>query len=211
MSNIRRIAVVGCGGINSWAIKHLHDVCKIFEKEKLIFVKLFDKDEVEEKNLLRSNQNFEVEDLMQQKAKVLGKRYNFDFNETFITEENLELLKHFDDIILGVDNHKTRQLIYKFALENDKYLLDLRAQGTLMGFTIVNGTEHKHDMEYYNSKYFKNADVMDRKGSCQLQRDITDDHIENGNKIISHFGVYGIYFKKLRGESVSTDEWKFVY
>jgi len=205
---MRRVAIIGCGGINSWFVKYLAELCNVFDKKELIYVKLFDKDEIEEKNLLRNNQNFKIEDLMEQKAKVLAKRYNFDNNEVFITEENIDLLTNFDDIILGVDNNKTRKLIYEFAIKHGKYLLDLRAQGTQMAYYVLGKDS---DMEYYNKKFFSNPDVMERKGSCQLTHDVENDHIENANKIIAHFGAFGVYFKYLRGETMSTNEWRFVY
>jgi len=205
---LKRIAVIGCGGINSLTIMHLHKLVEDFDKQELIYVKVFDKDIIEEKNLLRQNQNFQIEDLMQPKANVLAKRYNFDSENIFITEDNIDLLKNFDDIILGVDNNKVRQLIYKFAIENNKYLLDMRAQGTQMQYIVI---QHGKNMDYYNKKYFNNKDIMERKGSCQLDSDIENDHIENANRIISYFGIYGIYFKHLRGEEISSYEWKFVY
>lgn len=206
---MRKIGVIGAGGIDSWLIKNLRNVIDLFDKNEVVFVKIFDKDEVEEKNLLRSNQNFKIEDLMLPKAETLAKRYEFMFSNIFITEENIEEeLANFDDIIMGVDNHKTRQYIYKFCLEHKKYLLDLRAQGTLFSFYLL---DHTKDMEYYNKKFFSNPAVMKRKGSCQLQHDVENDHIENANKIIAYLGVYGIYLKHLRGEQVSTNEFKFVY
>lgn len=205
---MRKVAVIGCGGINSWVVHHLSEICNIFDKKELIFVKIFDRDEVEEKNILRNNQNFEIQDLMKEKAEVLGKRYKFDYNITLITEHNLDLLDNFDDIILGVDNHKTRQMIYKYALEKGKYLIDMRAQGTQMAFYVL---DLEKDIAYYNEKFFSNKDLMERKGSCQLTTDIEKDHIENGNKIIAFFGIYGIYFKHLRGDELTTNEWKFAY
>lgn len=205
---MRKVAVIGAGGINSWVIKHLHDVVKIFDKDEMIYVKLFDKDEVEEKNLKRVNQNFEIEDLMQQKAVTLGKRFGFDFEVTFIEEDSLSKLEQFDDIIMGVDNHKTRRMIYKYCIEKQKYLLDLRAQGTQMSFYILDTNK---TIEYYDKKMFNNEKVMDKKGSCQLQVDIENDHIENGNKIIAFFAVYGIYFKHLRGEDANMNEWRIAY
>jgi len=205
---MRKIALIGCGGINSWAIKDLHKLVDDYDKKELIYVKLFDNDEVEEKNLLRSNQNFEVKDLMLQKAEVLAKRYKFDFNNVFIDESNIDLLTNFDDIIVGVDNNKVRKLLYEFALKNNKYLLDLRAQGTQMAFYVI---DHDKDMDYYTKKFFNNEELMNRKGGCQLQRDVENDHLENATRIIAHFGMVGIYFKHMRGEEVSTKEWKFVY
>ena len=203
---MEKIAFIGCGGINSWAIQNINTLSKTFEKE--LFIKLFDDDIVEEKNLQRTNQNFEPEDLMKQKAEALGERYNYLYENCFITEETLLKLDPYEYIILGVDNHKTRRLVYDYCLKNGKYLLDLRAQGTQMGYYVL---DHEKDMKYYDEKHFSNADIMDRKGSCQLTSDIEDDHIENANKIIAFFGINGIFFKKLRGEKLSVNEWQFVY
>jgi molybdopterin/thiamine biosynthesis adenylyltransferase len=205
---MKRIAVIGAGGINSWVVKHLNEISEIFDKKQLFYVKLFDKDEVEEKNLLRNNQNFEVKDLMQQKAIVLGKRYNFDYSSVFIDETNIEMLKNFDDIIMGVDNNVTRRLIYEFALANNIYLLDLKAQGTAMAFVVLDKTKN---IEYYDKLFFNNKESMERRGSCQLTEDITNDHIQNANKIIAMFGIYGIYMKHLRDEEPAMNDWKIIY
>jgi len=205
---MKKIAIIGCGGINSWFIQHLKEITKLFDKDKLIYIKLFDNDVVEEKNLLRSNQNFKVEDIMQEKAKVLGDRYSVDYENVLITKENLTLLETFDDIILGVDNNKTRQLIYEYALNNRKYLLDLRAQGTQIAFYVL---DLNKTMENYNKEMFNNKEVLERKGSCQLTEDVQNDHIENGNKIIAFMGAYGIYLKRLRDEKTTTNDWRFVY
>jgi len=205
---MKKIAIIGCGGINSWFIQHLKEITKLFDKDKLIYIKLFDNDVVEEKNLLRSNQNFKVEDIMQEKAKVLGDRYSVDYENVLITKENLTLLETFDDIILGVDNNKTRQLIYEYALNNRKYLLDLRAQGTQIAFYVL---DLNKTMENYNKEMFNNKEVLERKGSCQLTEDVQNDHIENGNKIIAFMGAYGLFLKHLRAEKLTTNDWRFVY
>jgi len=205
---IMRIGIIGCGGINSWVIQHLDEMTQLFDKKELLYVKLFDNDQVEEKNLLRGNQNFKIEDLMMQKEEVLAKRFGFDFESTFITEENTNLLDTFDSIIMGVDNNKVRQIVYKYCLEKGKYLLDLRAQGTQIAFFIL---DKNKDMAYYNEKFFNNKDVMERKGSCQMTADVENDHIENGNKIIAFMGVYGVFLKYIRGDEVTTNEFRFVY
>lgn len=204
-----KVAVIGCGGINSWSVKHLRDIFDTFlSKDSDIYVKLFDEDIVEEKNILRQNQNFGISDLMLPKAEVLAKRYRFDFVNTYITPENIKLLDNFDHIILGVDNHKTRRLVYEHCLNTSKYLLDLRAQGTQIGFVVLD--IHK-TMEYYDKEEFNNASVMDRKGSCQLDSDIEKDNIQTGNRIISFMGIYGIYLKKLRGDTPLMSRWKIAY
>lgn len=207
---MKKIAFIGCGGINSWAIGHLFDLLKTFSFDDDVYVKLFDNDIVEDKNILRQNQNFVVDDIMQNKAETLAKRYSFDFEPVFITESNLSNLEIFDDIILGVDNNMTRQLIYKFVLSRHKNLIDLRAQGTQISYIVIKDNTTK-TIDYYNEKYFFDSDVMLRKGSCQMKVDIENDHIENGNKIIAFFGIYGLYLKMLREETLSTDEWHFAY
>ena len=206
---MKKIAIIGCGGINSWFVMHLKEVLILFDKnEDISLVTLFDEDFVEEKNLLRKNQNFEIENLMENKAEILANRYKFMCNKVFITEQNLNLLDNCDDIILGVDNNKTRQMIYQYCHKNKKYLLDLRAQGTQMAFYVL---DNKKPLEYYENKLFSSKEVMERKGSCQLTEDIENNHIENANKIIAFIGAYGIYFKHLRDEETSTNEWKFAY
>jgi molybdopterin/thiamine biosynthesis adenylyltransferase len=204
----KKIAFIGCGGINSWAIANTRDVLNTFFKDASIMVSLYDKDEVEEKNLLQSNQNFNVEDVLENKAEVLANRYTFISFPEFIEQDNISELKIFDIVVLGVDNNKTRALVYKYCIEHKITVLDLRAQGTQVFYTIVDG---KKPFEYYKEKYFSNEDVMERKGSCQLQRDIEEQHVENGNKIIATIGIYGILLKLLRNETVENNEWRWVY
>lgn len=205
---MKKIAIIGCGGINSWSTQFLNEILEIFDKRDVSFVKLFDEDIVEEKNLLRKNQNFQIKDLMENKADVLAKRYGFDSEPVFITEANIAQLSIFDYIIVGVDNHKTRKLLYQFALDNKKNLLDLRAQGTRVSYFVL---DHKKGMDYYNKRFFSNPDVMERKGGCQLKADVVNDHIENGNKIIAMLGIYGVFLKMLREEELATKEYETVY
>ena len=141
----KNIAIIGAGGINSWFIQHLNEVLKIFDKKEISYTKIFDSDIVEEKNLKRGNQNFIVDDLLESKAKVLAERYIFDFELIFIDETNInDKLEQFHAVVLGVDNNKTRRLIYEYCLKTGKYLLDMKAQGTQMMFVVLN---HKKTME----------------------------------------------------------------
>lgn len=205
----KRIAVIGAGGINSWFVQHLHDVLKVFDKKDITYVKIFDKDEVEEKNLKRGNQNFQIPDLLEQKAEVLGKRYLFDYEIAWIDAENVStLLTPFTDVILGVDNNKTRKIVYEYCLQHNKFLLDLRAQGTQLAFYIPKA---QRGMEYYTKLLFSNPDVMERKGSCQLESDVVNDHIENANKALAFFAAYCIYLKRLRGEDIALEDFKIAY
>jgi molybdopterin/thiamine biosynthesis adenylyltransferase len=202
------IGVIGCGGINSWLLQHLHDLTNTFYVKDDLFIKVFDDDVVEEKNLLRGNQNFSVNDLMLSKAKVLAERYKIDFEETFITKDNLNLLDNFKIVILGVDNNRTRLMVYEYCIQKKIFLIDLRAQGTQIMYVVIDGSK---PLEYYKKKYFNNEQLMERVGSCQLQQDIEKDHVECGNKIIAHIGVYGLLLKRLRGEELLNTEWRWVY
>jgi len=204
---MRKIAIVGAGGINSWATKFLNEMLMKIEYDDYL-ITLFDKDEVEEKNIISNNQNFTAEDVMTCKAEALSKKYGFAFDACYIDETNISKLQHYDDIILGVDNNKTRELIYKFAIENNKYLLDMRAQATQIAYYVV---DRKHDFEYYKKLLFNNPLVMERKGSCQLQRDIENKHIEMGNYIIACLGINACYLKHLRNEELAMDEFKVAY
>jgi len=206
--DMNTIGVIGCGGINSWLLQHLYDLTNTFFVKDSVFIKVFDDDVVEEKNLLRGNQNFTVVDLMQSKAKVLGERFKIDFEEAFITKDNLSMLDSFKIVVLGVDNNRTRQMVYEYCLQKKIWLLDLRAQGTQVMYVVIDGTK---PFSYYNEKYFNNEQLMERVGSFQLQQDIRNDHVECGNKIIAYIGAYGLILKRLRGEQVLNTEWKWVY
>jgi molybdopterin/thiamine biosynthesis adenylyltransferase len=201
-----KIVFIGAGGINSWAIKHLNDT---LHNTKIDFVDIYDEDVVEEKNIIGENQNFDVNDLLMLKAEVLGKRYNFIFYNEFITENNINNLDNSNIIILGVDNNKVRKLVYEYCVLKDKILIDLRAQGTMMGYVCI--YKNRKDIQYYNNKYFNNEQLMEAKGSCQRNIDIENNHIENGNKAIAFIGIYCILLKILRNEELSTEEWKWVY
>lgn len=205
---MRQIAFIGAGGIGSFAIKNLFNLGKQLSEKGDFLVKIFDNDIVEEKNVRYKNQNFKIEHLMEQKCKIMAEQYKCLYEEIFITKDNLHLLEVFDDIIICVDNNKVRQLVYEYCLEKKKYLLDLRAQGTLISYYLLDKTK---DMKYYNEKMFSNKELMEQKGSCQLPFDVENNNFQNGNKIIAFLGIYGLYLKHIRDEEVSTNEFKFVY
>jgi len=202
-----KIAIIGAGGINSWTIKNLTEMfVKLDITDYLLTI--FDNDIVEEKNIINQNQNFQAEDVMDGKAESLAKKYAVMFKNQLITEENIDCLDNYNVIILGVDNNKARKMIYQYALDKNKYLLDMKAQGTQISYIVL---EHTKGMEYYNNKYFNNEEVMERKGSCQLQKDIDNNHVEMGNYIIACLGINACLLKHIRNEKPSTFEWRFAY
>lgn len=205
---MKKIAIIGAGGINSWVVKHLDYIFKTHEFDEDVYIKIFDKDIIEEKNILQNNQNFLPEDVMDNKAEILGKRYNYDYENSFITKDNINLLEQFDDVIMGVDSHGVRKIIYEFCLKHNKYLLDLRAQGKHVSYFVL---DHKKPMSYYNQKFFNNKDVLNIKGSCQIKADVDNNTLQNGNKIIAFLGIYGIYCSHLRNEELITNEKELLY
>jgi len=212
---MKKIAMIGAGGIQSWAIKYLREMIDVFYPTEMVMVKIFDNDIVEEKNIKRNSQNFVADDLLENKAEVLANRYSFVFENKFINETNINELKDFDDVILGVDNHKTRKLIYNFCINNRIYCLDMRAQGTRMSYFVLpvlcDTNKQKQLIDRYNKMFFSNEEIMNRAGSCQLTSDIENDHIENANKAIAFMGMFCIYLKRWRKEELSTNEFEFVY
>ena len=123
-----KIIVLGAGGTGGWIIPHLYRIG--YASSRSIRVVICDGDIVEAKNLIR--QNFIVQDVGENKAKILAERYSSafgletEYRPTFIesAEELVELVKpdithySYDDpieeqrvILIGaVDNNKSRQL-----------------------------------------------------------------------------------------------------
>lgn len=185
MTNLK-IAIIGCGGIGSYFIRSLSEAIKKdiagFTKINPLAVDLFDYDLVEEKNL--SYQNFDVENLGDNKAKVLGEITGYQAKENKI--ESAEQLKEYNFIILAVDNNEVRNLVYNSSLP----FLDLRANGK----TIMAYLTQKSDIEY--EELTKDDG---NKGSCQREEDLEDRHIQMGNRIVAEIGLQFLV-DYLRGE-----------
>ena len=72
-----KILIVGAGGIGSWLCYFLYNLenHKQFGRNNTINIVVADPDTVEEKNL--SYQNFDMEDITDNKAKVMEAKYGF--------------------------------------------------------------------------------------------------------------------------------------
>jgi len=188
MTNLK-VGIIGVGGIGSYFVRSLSEVIKKdingFTKINPMGIDLIDYDLVEEKNL--SYQNFDVEHLGLNKAKVLAEITGYKA----ITEpiDRAEQLKDYDFIILCVDNNKVRNLVY----ESNIPFLDLRAKGTgIMAFL----TQKELDI----NKEYLNLTIDDgSKGGCQFDDDVEERDIEFGNRIISEIGLQ-ILKRYLKGE-----------
>lgn len=183
-----KIAVIGCGGIGSYFITSLSDLIRKdidgLDRINPLAINLFDYDLVEEKNLLY--QNFEVEHLGLNKAKVLEERTGYKAIDKKL--EKAEDLKEYDMIILCVDNNATRQLVY----ESELPFLDLRAnEKNIMAYLT-----QKNDQNYLELTI---DDGNNRTGSCQRAEDVEDKHIQAGNRVIAEIGIQFL-LDYLRGE-----------
>lgn len=221
MIKMKSTAIIGAGGIGSYVIMHLRTIVKeLMKKDSMnddsfnYKIKIFDDDTIEEKNILGTNQNFVAKDIMEYKAMVLSQRYGCDFENIIIDENNINKLDEFDSIILCVDNHKTRKLIYGHCIRKGKYLLDLRAEGTRWSYFVIDKIEDNKKeevIEKYNKRFFSNDNVMKIKSGCQLDTDIENNHIENANKVVAFYGIYCIFLKHLRDEDIASKELELVY
>jgi len=188
MKDNLKIAVIGCGGIGSYFITSLSDLIRKdidgLNRINPLAIDLFDFDLVEEKNLLY--QNFEVEHLGINKAKVLEEKTGYKAIDKKI--EKAEDLKAYDMIILCVDNNKIRNEVYN----SGKIFLDLRAnEKNIMAYLT-----QKDDPNYLE---LTADDGNNRTGSCQRAEDIEDKHIQAGNRIIAEIGIQFL-LDYLRGE-----------
>lgn len=177
---MKKILIVGCGGIGSFFIRELQDlIINDVNGVQNLDITIVDGDEIEEKNL--KYQNFEIEELGKNKAESLSERYMFNAQTKFI--ESKKDLTGFDIIISAVDNGKFRDLLYKFCDKNkDVYFIDLRSEGR----TISYFTKHKEN----TLKYLQSTiDVNRPSTSCQLKFELENGIIQLGNRIVATIGV----------------------
>ena len=86
----------------------------------------------------------------------------------------------------------------------------MRANGTQRGWYVIL-PDDKREWKYFEEKHFSNPITMEKKGSCQLQVDVQNDHIESANKIVAYESMWGIYLKRLRDEIPNSLEFKYAY
>jgi len=171
---MKKILVVGCGGIGSYFIKELYN---LFLKEQInhsdYLVNIMDFDVVELKNI--KYQAFDIEDIGKNKAKVLSEKYHFSFTNEKLTDK--EQLKGYDIIISCVDNPYTRKLIYEYCDENKVYYLDGRSEGRAIALFSYKPNNLK--------KMLATLDFNNVNGSCQNAFEFNKGIIQQGNKIVA--------------------------
>ena len=145
----RKVLVIGTGGIGSYLIPLLNQV-------GMYDITVADPDKVEKKNL--PYQNFTEEEVGENKAKAMNKRYNIKKVIPFpiLTTKQME---GYDLVVCCVDNLSVRRTLYNTTLK----WLDLRAQGRNAALV-----SHKADIKMYESL------LAGKDGSFSCQGDSWD-------------------------------------
>jgi len=129
---MRKILVIGAGGIGSFLIPILH-------RAGLYRISVADPDKVEHKNL--SYQNFKKGHVGQNKAHVMREEYSSVAHMSPYPILAESQMKGFDLVICCVDNIGLRRTLYNTSVK----WLDLRAQGRNAALV-----SHKADPKMYD-------------------------------------------------------------
>ena len=129
---MRKILIIGAGGIGSFLIP-------LLDKVKLYKITVADPDIVEKKNL--PYQNYEEEDVGENKASVMGNRYRSIIGGSQFPILTEKQLKGYDLVISCVDNLSLRRTLYR----TDVNWLDLRAQGRNAAFISSDADPSQYD------------------------------------------------------------------
>jgi len=175
-----KLLVIGAGGIGSWLIARIARLRDYSQLGGLDGIVVADYDEVEKKNL--PYQNFELDEIMDPKARALEIRYGIFCQEKRITEH--QDLDPFDIIICAVDNSNTRKLVFEHCSNHpEKYFIDLRAEGTAV-WAITS------DAEWPLEKLIESLGTGNSEDrSCQRDYELEAGIIQLGNTIISEVGA----------------------
>ena len=129
----RKILVIGAGGIGSFLIP-------LLDKVEMYDISVADPDVVEKKNL--PYQNFNADDVGENKASVMGNRYRSILGGSqypILTEKQMQ---GYDLVICCVDNLGVRKTLYNTSVK----WLDLRAQGRNAALVSYKADPKMYDM-----------------------------------------------------------------
>jgi molybdopterin/thiamine biosynthesis adenylyltransferase len=183
------VMIAGGGGNNSWLMKHLCDLQTTDQIPDWVIFTIYDGDNIEKKNLLY--QNFTIDDLLENKAEVLGKRYTASYVSKYIN--NPKEFDKFDVVICGVDNVDFREMLFKYMEKHpEKYWIDLRAEGR----SVAAFSRHpKNTLKILLESLPKNGEST----SCQLEYELKNGVVQMGNRIAAVIGAQ-YFLNYLRGE-----------
>lgn len=186
---MKKILIIGCGGIGGYVAR---EVNRLILNDQInlndIDIVVADNDIVELKNI--KYQNFTKADLFKNKAKVIGERYCFMDKSERINDQSE--LTGYDLIVIAVDNSQTRKMVFDYCYANDKEFIDLRAEGRAFAFF----TKAKGHQELLNTL---GANISNEGSSCQLQYELENGIIQNGNVVVATMGSQ-LILNWLRGE-----------
>lgn len=180
MSGKQKIMVAGAGGINSWLIQIIADLIIKEQIPQSWEFTVFDGDSVEKKNLLY--QNFQFEDQLENKAEILGDRYDMIYKSKFV--KNPKEFDTYNIVICGVDNRDFRAMLFKYMDEHpDKQWIDLRSEGRVVAAFTKNV---KNTLDVLMETLPANST---ESSSCQLEFELSSGIIQLGNRIIANIGA----------------------
>lgn len=181
---MKKILIVGAGGIGSWLISTLSDL-QMKHQLKDTQITIIDDDTIDTKNL--GYQNFKDSDIMDYKAEVMGLRYRCEHKVGRILS-NTDL-DGYDCIVSAVDNAKFRKLMFKFVFAEGHdpiYWIDLRSEGTSIAMFTKS---KKHTL----TQMLATLPVDDgTNGSCQRSFELENGIIQTGNRIIAAIGAQAV-------------------
>jgi hypothetical protein len=184
------VAVVGCGGNGSWFLREISRLIKHDQIPSSVEFTIFDHDDVAKKNL--PYQDFELKEVLENKAKILGERYAMLFKQKKVTKSTE--LDPFDLVISAVDNKDFREMLYRYMdKRTDKYWIDLRAEGRVVAIFTMH---KKNTLEKLLKTLSRESN---ESASCQLSYELDAGIIQLGNKIAAIIGCQYL-LNYLRGE-----------
>jgi molybdopterin/thiamine biosynthesis adenylyltransferase len=185
------VMIGGAGGNNSWLCRVLAELQLRDQIPPHVEFTIFDGDNVEKKNLLY--QDFILDDVLENKAKVLAARHAMLAKQKFIKDP--KEFEPFDVVISGVDNRDFREMLFKYMDKHpEKYWIDLRAEGRAVAIYTCN---KNNTLEFM-------LDTLPKSGtksttSCQLSYELDAGIIQLGNRVAAMIGAqYLLNF--IRGE-----------
>lgn len=176
---MKKLLIIGTGGVGSYLARALYEYDKRNQLPNLQ-ITLADGDDVDVKNL--TYQNFDNEDILENKAQALGKKYKFIYIPRMLNPETD--LNGYDAIVCAVDSTKFRKKFFKFVNESSSiYWVDLRA----VGKTVAAYSKHPK-LSY--EQLLDTLPINDiENSSCQLSFELNNNIVQGGNKIIAEIGA----------------------
>lgn len=200
---MKKVLVVGVGGIGS---RFMYEIVKLIEAGQIpndyIFT-MVDDDIVDKKVILY--QNFTVEDIGKHKAQALKTRWS-KYLQVYKAEvkrvENLQdyLDAGYDFIICCVDGSSFRRSMFELWDTAKFKFIDMRAEGTAVALF----TSHENN----TTESLVNTVKTDKEDmSCQMQYELEQGIIQQGNKIIATIGSQ-VFLQMIREDPYFS---KFIY